>query len=160
MTPKQWAVECHNRIVLAGAEASATEVVEVIVTEAIAEDRKLAKDGLFGLLKKCEEIVDDDLEERPARHSLGRLHAELVRALKELVPPGACLRCRGKGTEEMQTGDERLTWPCPSCKQRELARKADKACQGCGGTGIVGVNPSFKSLACACTMTSSPVVKK
>lgn len=39
------------------------------------------KDNLFdeitNLLRKCEEIIDDDLENKPARHSLGNLNARL-----------------------------------------------------------------------------------
>jgi hypothetical protein len=155
MTPKQWAKECLYRIDLAGAEASATEVVEVIVKEAVAE----ALADLYWLLKKCEEIVDDDLEERPARHSLGRLHAELERAISEIIPAGTCLRCRGKGVELLDTEDEKLTWPCPACKQDEIAKIADKSCQGCKGLGVYETD-TLKRLACSCVMTATPLKKK
>lgn len=51
---------------------------------AVAQMANLKADNaqLRGLLEKCMEVVDDDLENRPARHSLGKLHAELKKALK------------------------------------------------------------------------------
>jgi len=48
-------------------------VAEMMFAKAIAAERERIRP----LLKKCREIVDDDLENRPARHSLGRLHVEL-----------------------------------------------------------------------------------
>lgn len=36
----------------------------------------------LALLKKAGEVIDDDLEERPRRHSLGRLHASIKAHLK------------------------------------------------------------------------------
>lgn len=38
------------------------------------------------LIRKCREIVDDDLGNRAARHSLGRLHAELKHWLEFYRP--------------------------------------------------------------------------
>lgn len=60
------------------ASSQTIEVIAVVVADmAIREERERLKP----LLKRCEEIVDDDLENRPARHSLGRLHAELKHEL-------------------------------------------------------------------------------
>lgn len=53
MTPKEWARECLRRIDLAGAEASASEVVEVIVTRAIEEALGAKKRQFTGLLDNC-----------------------------------------------------------------------------------------------------------
>ena len=48
----------------------------------------ILKDNVFDeitdLLKKCEQIIDDDLENRPARHSLGNLHARLKAVLAKI----------------------------------------------------------------------------
>jgi hypothetical protein len=40
MTPEQWSTECLRRMDLAGAEASPSEVVAVIVREAVAAERE------------------------------------------------------------------------------------------------------------------------
>lgn len=53
MTPKEWARECLRRIDLAGAEASGTEVVEVIVGEAVREALGAKKRQFTGLLDNC-----------------------------------------------------------------------------------------------------------
>ena len=53
MTPKEWANECLRRMDLAGAEASCTEVIEVIVTRAVEEALGAKKGAFTGLLDNC-----------------------------------------------------------------------------------------------------------
>ncbi len=50
-----------------------------------ASDRRMGE--LEALLKLCQDVIDDDLEGRPARHSLGNLHARIQAVLdrKELM---------------------------------------------------------------------------
>ena len=43
-------------------------------------------DKLVELAKLCYDVIEDDLEERPARHSLGNLSARLRAILKEEKP--------------------------------------------------------------------------
>ena len=42
-----------------------------------------AHEKLVELAKLCYDVIEDDLEERPARHSLGNLSARLRAILKE-----------------------------------------------------------------------------
>lgn len=51
------------------------------------------------VLLMCQEVIDDELENRPARHSLGNLHARLkaLTGTKEPEPgPTCCPRCGSK----------------------------------------------------------------
>lgn len=77
-TPEEWARECLYRVELAGAEASASEVVAVIVREAVAEERE-----------RCAKLVDAeaDVLDRNAGHPMLALrdHAEVFRALARAV---------------------------------------------------------------------------
>lgn len=45
--------------------------------EAKVREQLLQNGEARRLIEKCRDVVDDDLENRPARHSLGRLYAEL-----------------------------------------------------------------------------------
>lgn len=156
MTPEERAREL--RISLDLTSMATKEAREKNILGHIKAAREDGQAELLWLLEKCEEVVDDDLENRPARHSLGKLHVDLVRSLEEITPPGTCPRCRGKGVEASIVGDERVTWPCLGCKKEEIVNRADKACQACRGTGIYDASP-LRTLVCSCAMTFTPVVK-
>jgi len=52
-TPQEWARDCLERIDLAGAEVSASEVVAVIVAEAVAEENKRCCDQIQRVIDLC-----------------------------------------------------------------------------------------------------------
>ena len=56
-------------------------LADYALSQLTLEDARLAE--AVELLRRCRDVIDDDLDERPARHSLGRLHAKLARFLAE-----------------------------------------------------------------------------
>lgn len=96
-TPREWAREWLSRADDAGAEASASEVVEVIVTEAVAYERDqlalVQKQNADNLKMRGEYMKERDIsrlqvdELRKILDEVWITHDEIVVAVKPILPP-------------------------------------------------------------------------
>lgn len=88
-TPGPWTLDPETGVVFDSSGAKAIQTGGFLCDEETKANARLiaAAPELFELAKLCREIVDDDLENRPARHSLGNLHARLKTIIRNVETP-------------------------------------------------------------------------